>query len=111
MASFVDISPNGVETWVDGDEANRLQVHYRQDVEPVLDLCARERNDRIHDNVGNADLSLYARLPPVVILEMRHKHGVDIFKKDQLKKAFALINSEYPHCKTSNLIHTVRGLG
>lgn len=104
MAAFVDYDPmTGVQTWADGDEWNRLQVHYRQDVEPLLDLAGIERNERHHDNLKG--LSLYARIPLVVIMELRTKYGVDIFKRDHLKRAFDLINQEYPRLKTTDRVH------
>ncbi len=110
MAAFVDYDPlRGVETWADGDDSNRLQVHYRQDVEPLLDLTARERNEGVNDKRNN--LTLYARIPAVVILELKNKYGVDIFKKDHLKRAFDLINSEYPRLKTTYKTHTVQSHG
>lgn len=113
MPTFLDYDPlRGVEQWQDstyGD--NRLQIHYRQDVEPVLELAKTERINGLADKGIKNDLWLYARIPPVVILEMKYKHGVDIFKKDHLKKAFDLINREYPHLKTTEKHHDLRGKG
>lgn len=111
MAAFVDYDPlRGVETWADGDESNRLQVHYRQDVEPVLDLTRAERNDGLSDKRWRkSGMALYARIPPVTILELKHKYGVDIFKKDDLPRAMRLINQEYPYLKCTDMTHTVKG--
>ena len=112
MASFLEYDPlTGVEQWVDADHCNRLQVHYRQDIAPVKDLTAIERGmspERgVFERRADEDLTLYARIPPVVIMEMRNKWGVDIFKKDHLRRAFELINREYPHLRTTRKVHTL----
>lgn len=107
MAKFVDIDPlSGVQTFEDMYDG-RIQLHYRQDVEPVLDLARAERNDGLTDYGIKQDLWLYARIPPVVILELRFKYGIDIFKRDHLKKAFEVINRDYPYLKTTEKRHTL----
>lgn len=109
MAGFVDFDPvRGVETWADGDEWDRLQVHYRQDVEPVLEVAKTERVNGLTDRQWRKKgIALYARIPPVTILELRHKYGVDIFKRDHLKRAMRLIETEYPALKCTDMVHTV----
>lgn len=110
MASFVDYDPDrGVETWADGDEANRLQVHYRQDVEPILELAKTERNNGLSDaRWKKTGVALYARIPPVKILEMRHKYGVNIFDRNHLKRAMYLIETEYPALKCTDKVHGLK---
>lgn len=111
MAAFVDIEPNGVETWVDGDESNRLQVHYRQDVEPILERAKLIRNEGWADVKVNGRpknfLRLYCTIPPVTIMELRNKYGVNFFNRNHLKRAMYLIDTEYPYLKTTNMRHTV----
>lgn len=111
MAKFLDWNPvSGVEQWEDrthGD--NRPQIHTRQDVEPVLELAKYERNNGLADKQGKKnDIHLYARIPPVVILKLKYEYGVDIFKRDHLKKAFQIINRDFPHLKTTNKVHTLK---
>ena len=106
MAKFVEIDDRGVETWEDMYDG-KLQVHYRQDVEPLLEYTKRSRNDGLTDHGIKNDLWHYAQIPPVVILEMRFKHGLDVFNRDHLKKVFALINSEYPNLKMTNKTHVL----
>lgn len=107
MAKFVDYDPDrGVETYEDSYDGH-IQLHYRQDVEPILETAKTERINGLTDHGIKNDLWLYARIPPVVILEMRFKHGVDCFKKDHLKKVFQLINTEYPHLKCTEKRHTL----
>lgn len=108
MAKLLDYDPlRGLEQWEDMYEGH-LQVHYRQDVEPVLDLAKYERINGLADKAGKEgkqDIYLYARIPPVVQLEMKYKYGVDIHDKNHLKRAFYLINTEYPHLKCTEKTH------
>lgn len=107
MSKFVDYdAERGLATYEDMYDGH-IQLHYRQDVEPVLELAKTERINGLTDHGIKEDLWLYARIPPVVILEMKFKHGVDVFKRGDMKKAFALINSEYPHLKCTEKRHTL----
>lgn len=104
MAKFVEVDDRGVETYEDSYEG-KLQVHYRQDVQPILDYTSRLRNDGLTDHGIKQDLWHYAQIPPVIILEMKFKHGVDVFNKNHLKRVFELINREYPKLKTTEKSH------
>lgn len=97
----------GVETWEDMNDGH-LQIHYRQDVAPILDYTKTLRNDGLTDHGIKNDLWHYAQIPPVVILEMRFKHGVNVFDKNDLKRVFELINREYPYLKVTEKNHWVR---
>lgn len=113
MSQFLEYDPlRGLEQHQDstyGD--NRLQIHYRQDVEPVLELNKVERNNGLTDHGIKNDIWLYARIPPVVILKFKYEHGLDIFNKNHLKRVFELINTEYPYLKTTEKHHDLRGKG
>jgi hypothetical protein len=74
----------------------------------TLELTALERNGGLTDYGIKQDIWLYARIPPVVILELKYKYGVDIFKRDHLKRALTLINTEYPHLKCTEKTHTIK---
>lgn len=111
MAKFLDFNAaNGVAMYEDVYEG-RQQYHYRQDVEPVLDLAASERNSGAADRAGKKqEFFLYARIPPVIVLELKYKYGVDILKgrQDHIAKAVKLINEHYPKLKTTEKTHTVK---
>lgn len=108
MAKFVDINPaTGVEMYEDTYDG-KVQIHHRQDVSAVLEVAKHERINGLTDHGIKKDMWLYARIPPVVILEMKHKYGVDIFKRDHLKRAFDLINREYPALKTTEKYHEIK---
>lgn len=108
MPAFLEYDPlTGVEQWVDMTDDNRLQVHYRQDVEPIKDYAARLRNDGLTDRGIKNDLWLYAVIPPVVILELRNR-GIDVFNRNHQKRVFEEINQNYPHLKTTEKTHSIR---
>ena len=107
MAKFLEYDAlRGVAQYEDRTQGGNLQLHYRQDVEPILDLARIERNEGLGDNATKKqDMQLYARIPPVVILELKYKYGVDIFNHNHAKRAVYLINTEYPYLKTTNKHH------
>ena len=108
MAAFLEYDPlTGVEQWVDATDDNRLQVHYRQDVEPIKDYAATLRNGGLTDRGIKNDLWLYAVIPPVVILELRNR-GIDVFNRNHQKRVFEEINQNYPHLKTTEKTHSIR---
>jgi len=89
----------------------RQQFHYRQDVEPVLDHVAAIRNYGLADKAGRKDdFYQYACIPPVVVLELKYKYGVDLLsgRQDHLAKAVRIINEHYPKLKTTDKTHVVK---
>lgn len=105
MSKFVELDERGVATYEDMTVDNKLQVHYRQDVEPTLEYAKTLRNAGATDYGIKKDLWHYAQIPPVIILEMKFKHGVDVFDKNHLKRVFELLNREYPYLKCTEKHH------
>jgi hypothetical protein len=105
LAKFVDIDHRGVETWEDVYDGHQ-QIHYRQDVEPILDYTRELRNSGLADRGIKKDMWHYAQIPPVVMMEWKNKYGVDLFNKDHLKAVYRLLNTEYQHLKTTTKNHS-----
>jgi hypothetical protein len=111
MAQFLDWDPlRGLQQLEDRDSSGRLQVHYRQDVEPILELAKYERVNGIADKAGKEskqDVYLYARIPPVVILKLKYEYGIDIMSndKDAMRKAMVVIDRDFPMIKTTDKVH------
>lgn len=107
MAQLFDYDPlRGLQQLEDRTTDGRLQIHTQQDVEPVLELAKYERYNGLADAKGRkTDMHLYARIPPVVILKMKHEYGVDIFKRDHMKRAIEIINRDFPHLKCTDKVH------
>jgi hypothetical protein len=115
MAKFLDWDPlRGVQQLEDTDGVagtGRLQIHYRQDVEPIIELAKYERLNGLADKAGKEskqDVYLYARIPPVIILKLKYEHGVDIFKRDHMKRALKIINEQYPYLKCTDKVHNLK---
>lgn len=114
MAKLLDWDPlRGLQQLEDTDGpggTGRLQIHYRQDVEPVIELATYERVNGLADKAGKEskqDIYLYARIPPVVILKLKYEYGIDVFSrdKDQLRKAMVIIDRDFPMIKTTEKVH------
>jgi hypothetical protein len=106
LSKFLDYNPDR-GTWYEEDYdhvEDKLVIHTKQDVEPILDVAQRERNSGINDKVG--DLSKYAIIPAHVEVELRQK-GINIYDPRQTKELLRAINRDYPHLKCTNLTHNV----
>ena len=101
----------GAETWWEYDHAKDVAVLTEtQPVSHVLDYCANLRQisgDRTARQMKK-DWVHYAILPSVVQLEMKTKHGVDPWSKEDEHKRYALINTEYSKFKVTDIVHNVR---
>lgn len=107
MSKFLEYdSVRGVAQYEDRTQGGNLQLHYRQDVEPVLDLAKYERTHGLSDKAGKkSEMHLYARIPPVVILKLKYEYGIDIYARGDLKKAFDVINRDFPYLKCTDKVH------
>jgi hypothetical protein len=112
MAAFVDINPmNGVETWADGDESTRLQVHYRQDVEPIVERAKAFRNEGKSDEQWKrSGVALYASIPPVVVMELLTKYGINLLRAEpqDMYAAMKVIDRDYQFLKCTDRVHHKR---
>ena len=107
MSKFYDYNPTkGVwhEEGYDHVE-DKVVIHTKQDVEPVLEYTKQLRNSGENDKVGA--FSRYAVIPTSVELALRKK-GINIYNKHQTKELLREINQNYPHLKVTNLRHDVK---
>lgn len=112
MAQFLDYDPlRGMAEYEDKTQEGAMQIHYRQDVETLLNANKADRDAGATDSGIKRDMWLYARIPPVVILKLKFEYGVDIFKKDHLKRAFDIINRDFPYLKCTEKHHDLKGKG
>jgi hypothetical protein len=99
----MEIDPvTGIKTdwkWNENDQTYTLQRS--ADVEPVLDY-AKAISNEVGLNKPDIDKGwwLYAKIPPIVIVQMRAK-GINVFDHTHQKRMFAEINEHYPHLKTT----------
>lgn len=106
MAEFFDYSPHtGIRTdtsW--NDETGEMTLHRYADVEPVIEYSKGLSKDADVSKRGiKESWWLYAKLPPIVILQLRAK-GINVFDKNDEKRMFAELNTNFAYlkCTTGN---------
>jgi hypothetical protein len=103
MAEFFEYDPiTGIRTDTSYDEmTGEMTLHRSGDVETVMDFTKSMANDLGMNREGmKTGYWLYAKLPPIIILQMRAK-GINVFDSNDQKKMFAEINEHYPFLKTT----------
>jgi hypothetical protein len=103
MSDFFEYDPlTGIRTDTSWDENTQQMTLIRTaDVEPVLNWTKAVSNEV---GMNRQDIRegwwLYAKLPPIVILQMRAK-GIDVFDQNDQKRMFQEINEHYPWLKAT----------
>ena len=101
MAEFFEYDPfTGIKTEMAWDDQNQEMTLIRTaNVAPVLDFTKSVSNEV---GMNQQDIKkgwwLYAKLPPIIILQMRAK-GINVFDQNDQKRMFEEINTHYPHLK------------
>lgn len=106
MSELFEIDPvTGIRTDTSWNEsAQEMTLIRTADVEPVLNFSKAVSNEV---GLNREDIKkgwwLYAKLPPIVILQLRAK-GINVFDQNDQKRMFAELNTNYPHlkCTTGN---------
>jgi len=109
MRRILDFDPLSNQTvWWEGD-GEKVTITHSQNVQPVLDLAHGLAMDENRTNKGiKGDMWHYAKVPSTVIMEMKEKHGVDFFDKNDWPRVFHLLNTEYTGFKTTHKTHEIR---
>ena len=96
----------GVNTYHEYDHSSgKTFITESQDVEQVLNYTKTLANDSSYKSKGiKNDWYHFATVPNTVIMEIKNKHGLDVFKKDDLPKIERLLQSEYRKLLTVNRI-------
>lgn len=108
MAHFIEKTTHGMDMFINDDDDKELRVHYRQDFEPYLNWSKMLRNDGLTDKGIKNEMWLYASIPPIVIMDLRYRFGIDVFNKDHQKKLLEVINKDYPYLKCTEKVHAVK---
>lgn len=101
MSDFFEIDPDtGIRSefkWNENDQ--EYSIIRTADVQPVLDFTKWAQNEAGLNRQGIKEgWWLYAKIPPIVILQMRAK-GINVFDQNDQKRMFEEINASYPHLK------------
>ena len=103
MSEFFEYDPvTGIRTDLAWSESEQKMTLIRTaDVEPVLDYAKAMAADSSISQKGiKQGWFCYAKLPPIVIIQMRAK-GINVFDQNDQKRMFEEINTVYPHLKTT----------
>ena len=88
------------------DHTNQVVITHEQTIQPHLDYAHELAMDEERTKTGmRKDFWHYAHVPNSVIMEMKMKHGVDFFDRNDSKRVFHLLNTEYKRVKTTTKIH------
>lgn len=84
-------------------DTGEYRIQHVEDVAPHLEQARQER-DREWGQRKDAEIMRYASVPLTVVMEIKENHGIDLFcaNRDQMKRVRRIIESEYPHLKTTN---------
>jgi hypothetical protein len=86
----------------------KIHMHYRQDVEPILEQARKLRNEGGPDDAWKKQgATMYASLPMVVVHEMQKK-GINIFDQNDMPRVIREINTNYPYLKTTYKYHAIK---
>jgi hypothetical protein len=102
MAEFFELDPvTGIRTDTEWNPTTGEMTLIRTaDVEPVLDFAKARANTVGKDREGIKEgWWMYAKLPPIVILQMRAK-GIDVTKPEHQGRMLQEINEHYRHLRT-----------
>jgi hypothetical protein len=107
---LLDYNPlTGEKTWFQYDQNDVMTITHEQDVQKILDYAHLKATNADYSKKGmKGDWWHYAKVPNIVILEMKQKHGVDFFSEEDAPKVFHLMNTEYKAFKTTDKVHNVR---
>jgi hypothetical protein len=103
---FLDYDPTtGVRHDMDYDpETGRLDIHYRQNVQGLLDRTKLLRDNGLTDQGIKGGFWHYASIPTTVQIELLNK-GLDLFKANDFPRLLEEINTNYPYLKVSEKNH------
>jgi hypothetical protein len=107
---LLDHNPLTGETcWYDySHHEDKAIITHEQKVDGILEFAHGKSLSHATAKGIKKDLWHYARVPNSIILEMKTKHGVDFFDKNDEKRMFALLNTEYARFKVTEKTHNVR---
>jgi hypothetical protein len=104
MERLLDYDPsNGLKTWFStSDDEDTWHVRYEQDTSPILDTNKSQQADGFD---RRADMWHAARIPIVVMMDWKHKHGVEAWNPHHKDGVRRLLNDpEYRYLRVNHFI-------
>ena len=102
MSDFFEYDPlTGMRTDFEyNPDTGEATFNQTQDVTALLEFNKILANDSMTDKGIKEGWWLYAKVPPIVILQMRKK-GIDFYNRDHFQRVMQEINSFYPALKVT----------
>jgi len=94
----------GLKTWFSSsdDDGGTWNLRYEQDASPILD---RNKASQAEGFDKRSDMWHAAHIPTIVMLEWKHKHGVELWNPNHKEGVRRLLNSdEYRYLRVKNFI-------
>jgi hypothetical protein len=105
----LDHNPLTKETVYFESAGDKVVITHEQEVNHHLDFAHELATDDDQTKRGiKSDMWRYAHVPNTVIIEMKQKHNVDFFDRNDAPKMFDLLNTEYSRFKTTTKKHKIR---
>jgi hypothetical protein len=111
MKQLLDFNPlTGEKVFFDYEESTgRIVINHEQDVELAKDVAHHLATDGSYSSDGiKRDWWHYAKVPNIIIMDMKNRFGVNFFDKNDEKRMFELLNTEYKVFKTTEKTHVPR---
>lgn len=104
---FLHTCPNtGLSYYSEEEPVTGLTtIRATQDVQPILDSAARQRQEGTRDKGIAGHIKKYCDLPFSVMLKLKTERGINMFRPsdDDFRKFFQVIETEYPLLKTTEM--------
>lgn len=85
------------------DTPEGVTVNYYQDVEPVLDICARERRVDRESFQKSSEFKRTMIIPLNVLMKIKEEHGLDFMNPEHSKAIAKILKSpEYALFRTTD---------
>jgi hypothetical protein len=100
MAEFFEYDPHsGIRTDMEYDESTgNVTFHRTQNVEALLDYNKALARDGLTDKGIKESWWLYAKIPPIFMLQMRAK-GINVEDGRHIDRVLQEINTNFPYLK------------
>jgi hypothetical protein len=107
MDKWTEYNPDhGVTETNEITEDGKVIVHKTQDVQSLLDRNKELANTKATDIGIKKGLWHYANIPLTVQYELLKK-GINIARREDYRKLYDEINSNYPYLKTTSKTHSI----
>lgn len=105
MRRLLDYDPEtGIKQVFEGTDAG-FNIHYEQDVQPILDANKAKANEVGNMRGNKSEFRQVAEIPIIVQMKWLTEEGIDIYNENHWPAVKRKLNSnEYRYLKTAEII-------